>query len=110
MTGGCSSFLSLLLLSEVLTLCTPQAVTETLKLGGEHFGDYFARSVSISDDYVAVGASYDDVNGVQDRGSVTVYKKNHATIAKQGTLFSFYKNNFIRTLRLKFGLKFFQKL
>ena len=26
------------------------------------------------------------------------------------TLFSFYKNNFIRTSRLKFGLKFFQKL
>ena len=26
------------------------------------------------------------------------------------TLFSFYKNNFIRTSRLKFGLKIFQKL
>ena len=34
----------------------------------------------------------------------------HKQMPSGATLFSFYKNNFIRTSRFKFGLKFFQKL
>ena len=39
-----------------------------------------------------------------------VYRREFNANLKSITLFSFYKKNFIRTSRLKFGLKIFQKL
>ncbi|MES2772573.1 MAG: FG-GAP repeat protein [Bacteroidota bacterium] len=39
----------------------------------------FGISVGISGDYAIVGASYDDVGGLTDNGSATIYKRNTGT-------------------------------
>jgi hypothetical protein len=42
-------------------------------------GDYFGRCVSISGDYVIIGAPYDDTNPFVDQGSASIFMRNNST-------------------------------
>ena len=39
-------------------------------------GDRFGQSVSVSGDYAIIGAAFDDIQGVQDQGSASIYQWN----------------------------------
>ena len=49
-------------------------------------GDEFGRAVSISGDYVAVTAPYDDISSVSDKGSAYVFVRNGAIWTQQAKL------------------------